>query len=132
MQFCIVYLRGDKMKPFDLEAAMSGEPCITREGEKAKFLYELKSEHEDKYIFIITDKKGDEQTFNFYPNGKWDNETDAVLDLFMIPKTKNLWIAIGKKDYETSAFAYESEDELKDASCRARNGAWIVEVEVEE
>ena len=43
------------MKPFDLEAAMSGEPIVTRDGRKAKFVVHVPEAKNDQQVVLLVE-----------------------------------------------------------------------------
>lgn len=68
------------MKPFDLEAAMRGEPLVTRDGRKAKFVAYVQQSKGEKVIALI-----DGDVFMFFENGCYCREGEDSDDLFMAP-----------------------------------------------
>lgn len=66
--------------PFDLEAAQRGEPLITRNGRKAKFVAYVPEVEDEKVVALIG---GDIATF--YENGSYHRNFEHRLDLFMAP-----------------------------------------------
>ena len=68
------------MKPFDLEAAMRGEPIVTRDGRKVKFVAHEPELRSLKVIALV-----DKCLHTFTERGKWLTEEDSVYDLFMAP-----------------------------------------------
>lgn len=68
------------MKPFDLEAAKRGEPLVTRNGGKAKFVTYVPEANYEKVIALI-----DDELFMFYENGTRCRNSEYAVDLFMAP-----------------------------------------------
>lgn len=88
-----------KYKPFDLEAAKRGEPCVTRDKREAKlvFVSELPT---DVYplLFVIPSFNGSEFISKWVKaNGKhFEEEQEYDFDIFMLPKTKTYWVNVYK------------------------------------
>jgi hypothetical protein len=101
-----------KLKPFDLEKALAGEPVVTRDGINVEeIFYFAKALHVRRKLCSIFGGR-----YYFYEeNGKYLQDQDYCLDLFMAPKKKKLYIAIKKiKDSDQpithrSSSAYEEE-----------------------
>lgn len=71
-------------QPFDLEAAKRGEPLVTRDGRKAKFVAHVPESEKYPVVAII---EGDECFGGFTRDGKWIEEIlNSTFDLFMAPK----------------------------------------------
>lgn len=70
------------MKPFDLEAAKRGEPIVTRDGRKAKFIAHVPEANKDsQVVFLVGSDLYIRQTSGL---GK-RKTTYSELDLFMAP-----------------------------------------------
>lgn len=124
------------MKPFDLEAAMRGEPCVTRNGMQAKFLYKLNCEGALYPIIMIIKSDIHESVKEYTVDGKFDvAQPDHGYDLFMLTKKKKLWIAINKREVSESFYevsnAYFTEDDLKHRGWN-ENNSHIIQVEIDE
>lgn len=69
------------MKPFDLEAAKRGEPIITRDGRKVKFVAHVPEAKSEKLVCLVN---GD--LFLYLDDGSFVfSKPPAPLDLFMAP-----------------------------------------------
>lgn len=131
-------------KPFDLEAALRGEPLVTRDGRKVSYFHQsaplcIKCPY-SAYI------ENDERISGYFPDGKYRALFESDDDIFMAPKPKKkLWICVSKKSisilssahYTTEAFGSKEELE-KDLIAYpdriiAMPGTYeIVEIEIEE
>jgi len=116
------------MKPFDLEAAKRGEPIVTRDGCKAKFIAHVpEAESLFKLAVLI-----DGEIFIFAEAGNyWSDKKDSTLDLFMAPKKRTVWVNLlisGK------AFHYDTEESANRmiGSSDQRIGGKAYPVEIEE
>lgn len=70
------------MKPFDLEAAMRGEPIVTRDGRKAKFIgYVPEAVGTEKVVALVA---GVIDTYQ--ENGRFSYTVLTADDLFMAPQ----------------------------------------------
>lgn len=105
----------EKYKPFDLEAALRGEPLITRDGRKVINFVQL-APMENLYPFAAcVDVIGIE---TYTKEGLIIHESsNEGGDLFMAPKPKKkLWIAISKNlmidNIHQSSCAYPSKELL--------------------
>lgn len=71
------------MKPFDLEAAMRGEPIVTRDGREAKFVaYVPEADVGHRLIVFI---EGAQCVTSLYKTGTYLDPSVSDLDLFMAP-----------------------------------------------
>ena len=68
------------MKPFNLEAAKRGEPIVTRNGRKAKFVAHVTEAECEKIVVLI-----DGVFACFYEGGKYYSDMEGSADLFMAP-----------------------------------------------
>ncbi len=119
------------LKPFDLNAALRGDPVVTREGEKVTHIAHFASMPGRNLIWTLTD----ETTVNYiYINGKAYHDRDSQYDLFMASKTKKLWIGV-KKEVESNrhdtTIAYENLEELKQNNFISLDEIQIIQVEIE-
>ncbi len=107
------------MKPFDLQAALRGEPVVTKDGRKVLTIVHWDFPWvKDKFkVTALID--GEEIAKDYDQNGRMINhETDSKYYLFMAPRTKKLWIAVENKmlenDTHFSSCAYNTKQELLD------------------
>lgn len=120
------------LKPFDLEAALRGEPVVTRDGraiidmvlfKNKKIICSLAGSIEDYYAIVQWDT-----------NGRFDETVDNKFDLFMGKKTKKLYIGIAlspKDGAHWTTGAYESEEQLMDNVGMIPDRMRITEIEIE-
>lgn len=71
------------MKPFDLQAAMRGEPIVTRDGRKAKFVAYVPEAEEPSRLVVLDERTGCVSLI--YETGKFSTYADSMEDLFMAP-----------------------------------------------
>ena len=71
------------MKPFDLEAAKRGEPIVTRDGRKAKFVAHL-PEVKDEFKVIVY-IEGAWSVMSYCDDGVYCTNREDANDLFMSP-----------------------------------------------
>lgn len=69
------------MKPFDLEAAMRGEPIVARDGRKAKFIAHVPEAKEGFQVLAFTE--GDYCCYSYAEDGKHIALVQSTCDLFM-------------------------------------------------
>ena len=82
------------MKPFNLERAKAGDPVITRDGRKARFLYHanINRQTSEHLIFLIICDENHEWSSMFDIDGHIYRESeDYDLDLHMATITKTRW-----------------------------------------
>jgi hypothetical protein len=74
------------MKPFDLEAAMRGEPVVTRSGEVWKFgAHNPEAQGRHRLIGWVAG-----MTRSHQDNGRYDS-SESEFDLFMAPRKVQMW-----------------------------------------
>jgi hypothetical protein len=79
--------KGNKMKPFDLEAAKAGKPLITRGGSKVQFIAVAPEAHEDTRLLVLRNGR----VLPLYIDGTYDIfPTDS--DVFMAPEEITVWL----------------------------------------
>lgn len=85
------------LKPFCLEAALRGEPVITRKGRKILVFAYCDKANDDEEIIVCICNKPDRAIWKYYyDDGSYLGNKESEYDLFMAPSTKKLWIAICK------------------------------------
>lgn len=104
------------MRPFNLEAALSGEAVCYRSGEPVSFLLDLSSTCPkfDKTRDPILAFNEEGISSSHQTNGKYfKDRSTSPYDLFMAPVKKYAWLNLypGGK-----AFYYSSEEEAQDAA----------------
>lgn len=105
------------MRQFDLEAALRGEPLITRSGHQVIGFCQVAPSTAIKHPFVAY-VVGKREVYTYTETGTWSEyeNTNTPDDLFMAPKQKKkLWLAIGKKDIDkihTTSNAFPSKELL--------------------
>lgn len=98
------------LKPFDLEAARSGKPVCTRNGEKARIIcFDVKAK---KPIAALITNDDTEEVHFYYDNGRSDQYLEYRYDLMILPEKKEGWVNIyndGGTYY--SKYIYKTEKE---------------------
>lgn len=113
------------MKPFDLTRALAGDPVITRDGRQVTELHHFKTaKNQNNGVFAIID--GEAFTFDY--NGKYLAISSHIMDLFMAPKKRTIWVNV----YGKYAYCHETK-EIADIAFsnlqRLNNRAYPVEIE---
>ncbi len=116
------------MKPFNLQAALSGAPVQTRDGRPVKIAGHNGAANEPNVVAGWMNGR----VYGWYVNGKMVIH-DTTDDLFMAPEKKIGWINVYPKNAyhpdSVSAFLWNSEEE---ARCNANEpGAIAVKIEWE-
>ena len=123
------------MKPFDLEAAKSGDPIVCRDGTPAKFIAHVPEASESSRLVVMIG------TFvvTLRENGKYflqDVPDDA--DLFMAPKKRIVWVNFYEVTNTAKHFSTEEEAEQRvtcidyQGKVRPRVGGKAYPVEIQE
>lgn len=98
------------MKPFNLDAALRGEPVVTRDGEPVT----------DLHLFSIPESQRPLAGVCGGGLGRWSSsgESGAYENLFMAQRTETRWVNIGMNDSRgcSFAFTYEYEGDAKSAA----------------
>jgi hypothetical protein len=125
------------MKPFDLQRAIAGDPVVTRDGRRAKFVAHVPESK--RGCTTIAFVEGDGAVRLYYDNGSfcYDNSISEH-DLQMAPKKKtayvNLWPGRDGTTFGVPAFTaywYETKELATEALGDAGSGALAVAVPVE-
>lgn len=113
------------MKPFNLEAAKRGEPLVTRDGKKAKFIgYAEEAEYP-----VIVHIDGYSNVSIIDGQGKvFSPMEDSPNDIFMVSKKRTVWINLYPSGV---AYHYHSEDKAAKEADTSRIGgcAWPLKIE---
>ena len=116
------------MRPFNLEAALAGEPVMLGSGEEVHYVGE-----NNGHLIVVHDWKGEKRPGAFTRGGV---HTQApTLYLVMKPKKRTLWINVyDALDTSTQAYPYrtmEEADRIHGMVSRERVGsrAWPLEIE---
>ena len=117
-----------KLKPFDLQAALAGKPVVTRDGIKVKEIHQFKTVDGNRNIVAIVNGG----MLSYEQNGKYpfNSSNDLLMAPVMVKKWVNLYPAPIASPYEMVCFPYTSKEQA-DLDASSRRIA-CVEVEVEE
>lgn len=93
-------------EPFDLARAMAGEPIVTRDGRKARFVAHV-PEAEDHKVVAFVDGQG--VSINFCETGHtYSQNHEHGIDLLMAPKPKRtVWVNMYKRTPEEDGASIE-------------------------
>ncbi len=87
------------MKPFNLEAAKSGAPIVTRDGREARFIAYVP---EAPLYSIVAYIKGEASARAFTLHGQLLSGEDSPNNLFMKPQKRTVWVNIVKPIYTST------------------------------
>ena len=76
------------MKSFDLEAAKSGAPIVTRDGRETKFVVHVPEA--DTLQKVICLYEGNLRTYS--ESGQYYEHSESDWDLFMKPQKRTVWV----------------------------------------
>lgn len=119
-----------KLKPFDLEAALRGEPVVTRDGREVTQVTNFDAPNDPNPVVAVID--GNTQSFTltgaYFGQGK-ENE----YDLFMVTKTvkKEGWVNLYKSDDEEIAVFTGHGHNTKEAAEEEASPKCIATVKIE-
>jgi hypothetical protein len=127
------------LKPFNLEDALTGKPCVTRDGRKVKNIHLIENaNHPFPLVACIENDNTD--TIGLLRKDGTDLSPSNGNDLFMTTIKKKLWmgveknpIVIDKKFFTT--YAYDSKEMLLEMMISQnvnQNDYHIIEIEIEE
>lgn len=124
------------MKKFDLQAAKSGAPIVTRDGREAKFIAHVPEIDEDKRLLILIN--GDSHLTSYHETGVGPSFFKGW-DLFMKPQKRTVWVNIYKEQHAITAVGpaissrvYAREIDAKHAGTSEYCLAMAIAVEIEE
>jgi len=82
------------MKPFDLGKAKAGDPIVTRDGRRARFVAHVPDCDMGHRVLVKAEARG--FCSSYAENGKFDTDNDFghPNDLFMAPKKREGWVNI--------------------------------------
>lgn len=79
---------------FDLARAMAGEPIVTRDGRKARFVAHV-PELTSKGARVLVLVSGDDHVSYYWETGFYEQHEQSEYDLFMAPKPKRtVWVNV--------------------------------------
>lgn len=111
------------MKPFNLTFAKRGDPLISREGTRVKFITHIPDA--GKYyqvVFLCGDL-----VYTCSVDGEWGNGGLDSRDIFMAPKKRTVWVNL--HSYATAQYYSCKESADNWAGDRIGNKAWPLEIE---
>lgn len=114
------------MKPFDLEAAKRGDPIITREGMKARFIAYIPEAPDAQSVVALIEGEG--VCLYFRTGTLWDKD-ESEYDLFMAPKKEKLWLVVYPADHFGSVRGYVYGDEA--TARKLQDNGQTISVEVD-
>lgn len=109
------------MKPFDLEAAKSGAPIVTRDGREARFIAHV-PEFDEEYR-VIVQISGKSVAVSFCENGALIMNEETPDDLFMKPQKRTVWVNIVKRHITATQVGSEINARVYLDEAKARNTA---------
>ncbi len=94
-------------EPFDLARAMAGEPIVTRDGRKVKFIaYVPELKLADERVLVLVE--GDDHVSYSCETGEYMKKEKSKHDLFMAPKPKRtVWVNLYKRTPEEDGVSIE-------------------------
>lgn len=121
------------MKPFNLEAAKSGAPIVTRDGREARFIAHVPEFDEEYRVIVqISDRQN---AVSFCENGRLYAGAEDKDDLFMKPQKRTKYVNLYEHDYRSGWSLYSTEEEARKYTGQTlgvRYHAIAVPVEIEE
>lgn len=110
-------------EPFDLARAMAGEPIVTRDGRKARFVAHIQEAVTHRVVAFID---GESMAINFTELGRLNSgDRDCHLDLLMAPKPKRtVWVNVWPKKGGYYAGAHSTEEDA--VSVSKENGEYSI------
>lgn len=100
------------MKEFDLNAALEGQPVITRDGRKVTELHHFKSYDGDYPVYAVINNA----VLSYTKEGKYNKSCGHPLDLCMAPKVIEKWMNI----YEEEGILWMSVGHDSEAEAKAK------------
>lgn len=79
------------LKPFNLIAALAGDPVITRDGNEVLRVINIPEVTESKQVLCIIKNSTDNALIYYYKNGRLFECLQSSFDLFMKPVEKEYW-----------------------------------------
>ena len=95
------------MKPFDLKAALAGEPVVTRKGDRVRIIH-IPERVEEPVLVVF--RNGNTYTTNAEGRWCWYNNSDGehAMDLLMAPKEQTFYLNFYKG--QSVAHIYKDRD----------------------
>lgn len=114
------------MKPFDLEAAKRGEPIVTRDGRKAKFVAHVPECDSLSRVYAFVE--GDKAVNAYNEAGEYIPSGRALCDLFMAPRKRTVYVNI----YRHSYARWHATEEIARQFAEYKSLAIAIPIEIEE
>lgn len=114
------------MKSFDLEAAKSGAPIVTRDGREARFIAHVPEFDEEYRVIVQISGKGG--AVSYCEDGSAYKGCEDHDDLFMKPQKRTVWVNLYK---DGKAFWHEHKKTADDYASQTTLLA-AVPIEIEE
>jgi hypothetical protein len=124
-------------KQFDIEAIRRGEPCKTRDGREAKFVFEsVLKDDPQPFLFVYHNLDGDEMKAVWVTSkGRAFAFREDDIDIVVAPKTKTYWLNIYKHEiiqtYIVCKSLYKTEKEAI-KNIKSEDYLKTISIEVEE
>lgn len=119
-------------RPFDLDAAVRGEPVVTRDGEKVTELYYFKTTNETRKLCAVIEGN----IVWFDDVGKINGAQEFGYDLFMASKTKTYYMNVYKSvchgNYFICSYLHKSDFEAKALANSDKEYIKTISFEIEE
>jgi hypothetical protein len=122
------------MKPFDLERAKAGDPIVTRDGRKAKFIAHIPEADKQQRIIVLVGK----DVYGVRESGKFKVFESDNVDLFMASKKRTVWVNLypdhwhASSDHWHASFDTEEEADADQWDNPKRIGDKAYPIEIEE
>lgn len=118
------------MKPFDLEAALRGDPVVTRDGRPVTQVTEFEGLGEFCVAAVMNGSLA-----IFKRDGHYCFRGDSLYDLFMAPKKVTLWVNVYRdlhhlSDYSAASTLYKTKNAADDCAQSDRVACVPIEFEV--
>ena len=125
------------MKPFNLEAAKSGAPVVTRDGKPVRIICwdrQASDGRRETLVALVSDPDGAEVVVTCSPNGRhYSGNAESSNDLFIAPTKRTGWILVFPACIEKgvpSAFGSYIYTSVEDAASVAREYKEAVVAEI--
>ena len=117
----------ESLKPFNLERAKAGDPIVTCDGRKAKFIAHVpEAKDTAKVVVLITSN-----VYSFRENGRVWSWEDDQMDLYMASKKRTVWVNL-YLDGTTDSEFFDAKDEADRYASHSRIGGKAYPIEIEE
>ena len=98
------------MKPFNLEEAKAGKPVCTRDGHSVRIIC-FDAKRGNYPIIALVENKGEEVVVSYNLDGRYCNDNNDELDLFMAPEKHEGYGWLSRNDiYSMFATIYKTKE----------------------